>query len=54
MKELGIVPTDGGAANHQSCCGCSSVQDGPARLRAKDRHAARLVVHVYFFFQSID
>ena len=33
------MPTRGGAANHHACCGGSSMQDGPARLRAKDRHA---------------
>ncbi len=46
MMELGIVPTDGGTANHHCCCGGASVHDGPARLRAKDRHMQGLVVHV--------
>ncbi len=40
MMETGIVPTDGGAANHHSCRGCSSVHDGPARLRVEDRRSA--------------
>ncbi len=38
--EMGIVPTDEGAVNHHSCGGGSSVHNGPARLRAKDRDAA--------------
>ena len=40
LIDSGIAPADPGAPNHDSCGYGASVRDGPARLRANDRHAA--------------
>ena len=40
LIDTGIASADPGVPNHNSCGYGASVNDGPARLRANDRHAA--------------